>query len=92
MPPVAAARPSEPEDPTLEAELDRALGPYRDLLPPELLEQLRETLADALTTHPVGVRLLERVRPPPTVVQSGEAEKDGAAGEEDDDEARGRAG
>jgi hypothetical protein len=66
--------PDPPADPTLEAELDRALDPYRELLPPDLLAAMRETLADTLTTHPVGARLLARVRPPPVVVHSGDAE------------------
>ena len=66
-----------PADPALEAELDRALEPYRDLLEPDLLAAMRETLADALTTHPVGSRLLARVRPPPTVARSGDVEAAG---------------
>jgi hypothetical protein len=74
--------PEPPVDPTLEAELDRALDPYRELVPPDLLAAMRETLADALTTHPVGARLLARVRPPPVVAQSGDVEAGGAAGVE----------
>jgi hypothetical protein len=90
MPPVDDLPP--PEDPTIEAELDRALEPYRDLLPAEMLAELRETLGDALATHPVGARLLERVKPPPVVVRSEETAKDGAVGEEGDDWAKGQAG
>ena len=67
-----------PQDPVLEAELDRAIEPYRALLPPELLAELRESLADALTTHPVGRSLLDRVRPQPVVESSGPRPKEGA--------------
>src|SRR5262245_2801914 len=74
---MADATDAPAEDPVLEAELDRALRPYRDLLPPEMLRHFRETLADALTTHPVGSRLLERVKPPPVVAKSGDVDEDG---------------
>lgn len=90
MPDPRAPQPDE--DPTLHAELERALEPYRELLPPEMLEHFRETLADALTTHPVAARLLERVRPPPVVAISGEAEKVGALAASREDDAKGRAG
>jgi hypothetical protein len=66
-----------PEDPTLEAELDRALAPYAELLPPEMLAHLREALGDALTTHPVGLSLLERVRPAKRLVASEAMEMEG---------------
>ncbi len=72
--------PEPPDDPALEAELARALDPYRDLLTPELQDELREILADALTTHPVGSRLLERLRPP----VSGEVERESAPGDGDE--------
>ena len=85
--------PEPGEDPALRAELERALEPYREVLPPEMLQHFRETLADALTTHPVAARLLERVRPPPVVDASGELERAGApAASDEDDEAKGRAG
>ena len=51
------------EDAYLEAELDWALEPYQSLLPREMLALFRETLGDALTTHPVGSLLFERGRP-----------------------------
>lgn len=69
-----------PADPTLEAELDRALDPFRDRIAPDLLAAMRETLADVLTTHPVGARLLARVRPPPAVARSGDVEAVGVEG------------
>lgn len=59
-------------DPLLEEKLDRALAPYVDLLPPEVLAQLREDLGDFATTHPEMARMLARLRPPPVVAESGE--------------------
>ncbi len=70
------------DDPVLEAELDRALAPYRGLVSDEVLAQLRETLGDALASHPVGSLLLDRTRPPPVVVKSGEVAKDAGEAEE----------
>ncbi len=67
------------EDATLEAELDRALAPYADVLPPDTLASFREALADALETHPVGSRLLERVRPAKLVAATEDVAKDGAS-------------
>jgi hypothetical protein len=62
-PPPEDAYPDIPEDdPDLQAELKRALGPYERMLPPEILQTMREMLIDALTTHPVGVRLMEKAR------------------------------
>jgi hypothetical protein len=56
----------------LEAEIERALTPYRDLVTPELLEIMRGELERALTKDPVGQALLKQVRPPPVVDQSGD--------------------
>jgi hypothetical protein len=82
--------PDDPEDPVLEAELERALDPYRGVLPADLFAELRASLADALTTHPVGKALLDRVRPPPGQQKSGPRAKPGA--EDDEPEAKGKAG
>jgi hypothetical protein len=63
------------EDPTqavVDAEIERALAPYRDLLSPEELEEFRDALQDLLTTHPVANELVRRLRPPPVVGVSGE--------------------
>src|SRR5262249_41219548 len=69
------------KDPVLEAELERALAPYRDVLPPDVLEEFRDALEDALNTHPVGSLLLKRLQPPPAApYESEERERsDGAA-------------
>ena len=70
----------EDNDPVLAAELNRALAPYRNLVPPEMLEVYRDILRMSLTEHPVGKALLDRVkaieRKPPS--QSGEETKEGA--------------
>lgn len=61
--PPEDAYPDIPEDdPDLQAEVKRALGPYEKMLPPEVLQAMREMLIDALTTHPVGVRLMHKAR------------------------------
>jgi hypothetical protein len=71
------------EDPILRAELDRALAPYKKLVPPKMLEVMRENLRHALTEHPVGKALVDRVRQverkPPTT--TGEALKPEAEAE-----------
>ena len=86
---------SAEEDPFLEAELERALAPYRALLPPEMLVVFRETLSDALTTHPVGSRLFDRTRPHDITQTSEMREKAGSEGfetaEQDDKPKRGGA-
>ena len=70
----------EDDDPVLAAELNRALAPYRTLVPPEMLEVYRDILRHSLTENPVGKALLDRVkaieRKPPS--QSGEEAKEGA--------------
>jgi len=69
----------EADDPFLEAELDRALAPYLDKLPPDMIQHYRELLGDVLTTHPLGRRLLNRARPrqaPETSTGNGEGESE----------------
>ena len=50
-------------DPIIAAEVERALAPYRSQLTSDQLITLGEALEHALSTHPVGVALVERVRP-----------------------------
>ena len=57
--------------PLLEAEVERALAPYRALLTPELLEVFRDELILALIEDPAGAALLQRVRPVAMVSVSG---------------------
>jgi hypothetical protein len=61
----------EEDEPFLKAELDRALLPYKDLYTPEMAAYARELLAEFLTTHPVGRKLLDRARPRRPVQRSG---------------------
>jgi hypothetical protein len=83
-PPPSPPPPDIPEDdPVLQAEVKRALGPYEQMLSPEILKTMRETLIDALTTHPVGIRALAKLRKAHEAAQashSGTREKDGAPG------------
>lgn len=64
-----------PHDTVLDAQVERALDPYRRILSPATLEVFRAFLADALITHPVGSRLLDRVRPRVAPLQSGDMPK-----------------
>lgn len=64
--------PATPPDPVLENEVERAISPYRGLVSPEVLLQMKERLREALLFHPVGRRLLNRVRPLPELQQSDE--------------------
>jgi hypothetical protein len=50
------------DDPELDAEVERALAPFKHLVPPDVLETMRETLADLLLTHPIGERLMNQSR------------------------------
>lgn len=83
-PPSGPPLPDIPEDdPVLQAEVKRALGPYEKMLPPSVLKTMRETLIDALTTHPAGIRALAKLRKAHEAAQishSGTREKDGAPG------------
>jgi hypothetical protein len=73
-----------PDDPTVLAQIERALAPYRALVTPDLLEVFREELEHALTTDPLAVEMVKRLRPPPVVQRSGERDADGLpAGDED---------
>ena len=53
---------------------------------PLKLAQMRARLEEALTTHPVGIKLLDqqRERDPATVKNSGDQLRDGAADDDDD--------
>jgi len=66
------------EDPILEGEIERAMEPYKDMFPDAVLQTMREILAHALRTHPVGSELLNRVRPRSAPERSGAQAKEGA--------------
>lgn len=50
------------EDPLIEAHVERAIAPYRAVLPPEALEELRELMVAVLLTHPEVAPVLDRLR------------------------------
>lgn len=50
------------DDPILNAEVENAIAPYRDLLPPEMVDVLRATVLQAYTEHPCGQRILQGLR------------------------------
>jgi hypothetical protein len=72
---------AEKHDANLEAALDEALAPYRDVLPAEELQSFREILRDELARHPVSATLLKQLAPPPVVQQSDDVVRDDAAAE-----------
>jgi hypothetical protein len=49
-------------DPIVEAQIARSLSRYAGLVTPEMLATLREVLEDALTTHPVALKLVDSLR------------------------------
>lgn len=59
---MSKKRQPEDDDPVLAAELNRALAPYKNLVPAEMLAHFRENLRRALTEDPAGKKLLDRVR------------------------------
>jgi hypothetical protein len=72
-PDLAGLLPSD--DPYILAEVERALGPYEGKIAPEVFEEMRKNLILALTTHPVGSRLVASARTAPPVERSGTREK-----------------
>ncbi len=61
-----------PRDLLLDQEVERALAPYRGVVSLELLAHFEKRLREALLLHPVGRRFLNRTRPTPELVKSGE--------------------
>jgi hypothetical protein len=76
------------DDPIVRAEVDRAVEPYRATLTPAALEEMRNVLAVQLVSHPVLSRMLQRLRPPPVVMQSEELPTDGAEADSSKDAKR----
>lgn len=60
---MKTATASSPPDPIVAAEVERAIAPYERLFPPDVVLTMREILEHALTSHPVGMALVDRVRP-----------------------------
>jgi hypothetical protein len=78
MPPTPKGPVKPAKDPLVEAELERALQRYVGLVPPAMLETMRDILEDALTSHPVAVKLLDHLRERPAEDASGPRPKEGA--------------
>jgi len=79
-------------NPVLDATVERALAPFRGLLPPEVLEEFRDTMADALTEHPVSKELLNRLRERRVPDESGDEPALGASAAEGAPNQGGKAG
>jgi hypothetical protein len=75
------------EDPRVQQAIERSLAPYVGVAPPSLLESMRKTLEEAMTTHPYALGLIRalRERRPPAVTTEGPR-----AGAPDDDVAAAR--
>jgi|HubBroStandDraft_4_1064222.scaffolds.fasta_scaffold668387_2 hypothetical protein len=72
------SRPADaPKDPLVEAQIERALAPYRGW-PPAMLATLREGLEEMYATHPTALALLEQLRDRAAPQRSGEVPIDGA--------------
>lgn len=66
---------SEPaSDPALDEEANRALRPYRSLIPSTDYEAFREIVRWHLATDPVAARLVKAVRSSPVVYESGDVD------------------
>ena len=69
---------SPEEEATMQAEIELALEPYREIAPASLLATMRESLERALRTHPVPRKLLRAFAPRKDQVGSGEEPVGGA--------------
>ncbi|MGK3991683.1 hypothetical protein [Sorangium sp. So ce1024] len=65
-----------PDDPVVVAHVERALAPYRDLLPAEAREACEEVLVMMLTTHPEVAPMVNRLRRAAAVQRSGTRPRD----------------
>jgi hypothetical protein len=68
-----------PRDAFILAEVERALALYRGLVPPALLETMRETLEDALRSHPVAVGLIDQLSERAAPQRSDDLPREGVA-------------
>jgi hypothetical protein len=67
-----------PDDPIVVAHVERALAPYRDILPPEAREACEEVLVMVLTTHPEVAPMVNRLRRAAAVQRSGTRPREAA--------------
>jgi hypothetical protein len=61
------------DDPWVQARIDAALAPYRNLVSPDDLAFMRDELAEVLVRDEQAARALRRARPRDDVDASGEA-------------------
>lgn len=82
-PPATPESPVTPADADadafVEAEIARAIGHLRELLPPAKVAALEEMLRDTLESDPVAVELLKAARPRAVPLKSGEKDSPGAS-------------
>ena len=76
-------------NPVVKAAVDQAMEPYRGMVSAEMFEEMRESLADFLTMHPVTDRLIRRLQQRANVV-SGEERIGPPTGEATEVDAGGR--
>lgn len=79
--------PKPAPDPIVEAQIERSLSRYAGLVTPEMMATLREVLEDALTTHPVALKLADSLRERAAPDASGVVPKSSAEGIEPTSEA-----
>ena len=82
------ALPKPMRDPIVEAQIERSLSRYAGLVTPEMMATLREVLEDALTTHPVALKLVDSLRERPAPDASGTVPKPDADDMEPTSEAK----
>ncbi|MEJ7729869.1 MAG: hypothetical protein WKG00_11675 [Polyangiaceae bacterium] len=61
-------------DPFMDEVLDRAVAPYVSLVPPDVLELMRDALREDLLANPTSAKLINRLRPRPELAQSDDVE------------------
>lgn len=79
LPPMTAAEEAE-----MQAEIERALAPYRAITPAPLLAAMRENLEHALRTHPAPRAYMRAFIARPEVDSSAEITRGGTVAGEDD--------
>lgn len=70
------------DDPIVQQIIEASIAPYRDLVSPDVLEDMVEVLLLFLTTHPEAVRAVDTLRPRTVRIESGQVVRDAAATED----------
>jgi hypothetical protein len=81
MPPNAPSEDRSLHDAFVEEHVERALAPYREVMPPEVLSAFADELRIFFLTHPVAERMLSRIRPRGVIAASDDVKKPGRPGE-----------